>query len=251
MDAWNILVVVVLALILLLILPMVAARNGTKSFTQALMAPLHRKKKRGPPEISAVPPVTQPVEPEKKPERHVNNSMQGELTAIVSQLITFTKRQHYTLVYPGTIQEDGQLTTTLALVVTPGGVVGLNCFGFAGEIRPGDQPNDQWRQHINHTDNRIPNPVTTSEKQQVLLRRAMDRAGLSGIPVEVIAVFTSKEARLTGVSAQKCFDRDGMIAYLEQEHFHSGPVEDTHETGVKLKSLVTVYKSEKNKKKKK
>ena len=48
MDAWNILVVVVLALILLLILPMVAARNGTKSFTQALMAPLHRKKKRGP-----------------------------------------------------------------------------------------------------------------------------------------------------------------------------------------------------------
>lgn len=69
-------------------------------------------------------------------------------------------------------------------MVTPGGVVGLNCFGFAGEIRPGDQPNDQWRQHINHTDNRI-------------------------------------------------------------------PVEDTHETGVKLKSLVTVYKSEKNKKKKK
>ena len=48
MDAWNILVVVVLALILLLILPMVAARNGTKSFTQALMPPLHRKKKRGP-----------------------------------------------------------------------------------------------------------------------------------------------------------------------------------------------------------
>lgn len=90
--------------------------------------------------------------------------MQGELTAIVSQLITFTKRQHYTLVYPGTIQEGGQLT---------------------------------------------------------------------------------------GVSAQKCFDRDGMIAYLEQERFHSGPVEDTHETGVKLKSLVTVYKSEKNKKKKK
>ena len=48
MDAWNILVVVVLALILLLILPMVAARNGTKSFTQALMAPLHRNKQRGP-----------------------------------------------------------------------------------------------------------------------------------------------------------------------------------------------------------
>ena len=95
MDAWNILVVVVLALILLLILPMVAARNGTKSFTQALMAPLHRKKKRGPLGLE--------VEPEKKPERHVNNSMQGELTTIVSQLITFTKRQHYTLVYPGTI----------------------------------------------------------------------------------------------------------------------------------------------------
>lgn len=156
MDAWNILVVVVLALILLLILPMVAARNGTKSFTQALMAPLHRKKKRGPLGLE--------VEPEKKPERHVNNSMQGELTAIVSQLITFTKRQHYTLVYPGTIQEGGQLTTTLALVVTPGGVVGLNCFGFAGEIRPGDQPNDQWRQHINHTDNRHPEPCHHQRK---------------------------------------------------------------------------------------
>ena len=126
MDAWNILVVVVLALILLLILPMVAARNGTKSFTQALTAPLHRKKKRGPLGLE--------VEPEKKPERHVNNSMQGELTAIVSQLITFTKRQHYTLVYPGTIQEGGQLTTTLALVVTPGGVVGLNLYlDFVGQ----------------------------------------------------------------------------------------------------------------------
>lgn len=156
MDAWNILVVVVLALILLLILPMVAARNGTKSFTQALMAPLHRKKKRGPLGLE--------VEPEKKPERHVNNSMQGELTAIVSQLITFTKRQHYTLVYPGTIQEGGQLTTTLALVVTPGGVVGLNCFGFAGEICPGDQPNDQWRQHINHTDNRHPRTLSPPAK---------------------------------------------------------------------------------------
>ena len=131
MDAWNILVVVVLALILLLILPMVAARNGTKSFTQALMAPLHRKKKRGPLGLE--------VEPEKKPERHVNNSMQGELTSIVSQLITFTKRQHYTLVYPGTIREGGELTTTLALVVTPGGVVGLNCFGFAGQIDPGEK----------------------------------------------------------------------------------------------------------------
>jgi len=128
LDAWNILVVVVLALILLLILPMVAARNGTKSFTQALMAPLHRKKKRGPLGLE--------VEPEKKPERHVNNSMQGELTAIVSQLITFTKRQHYTLVYPGTIQEGGQLTTTLALVVTPGGVVGLRISGMTGDAAP-------------------------------------------------------------------------------------------------------------------
>ena len=44
MDAWNILVVVVLALILLLILPMVAARNGTKSFTQALMPRCTAKK---------------------------------------------------------------------------------------------------------------------------------------------------------------------------------------------------------------
>ena len=193
MDAWNILVVVVLALILLLILPMVAARNGTKSFTQALMAPLHRKKKRGPLGLE--------VEPEKKPERHVNNSM--------------------------------------------------NCFGFAGQIDPGEKPTDQWRQHINHQDNRIPNPILASEKQQVLLRRAMDKAGLSGIPVEVITVFTNKEARLSGVSEQKCFDRDGMIAYLEQERFHSGPVDDTHETGVKLKSLVTVYKSDKQKKKKK
>ena len=243
MDAWNILVVVVLALILLLILPMVAARNGTKSFTQALMAPLHRKKKRGPLGLE--------VEPEKKPERHVNNSMQGELTSIVSQLITFTKRQHYTLVYPGTIREGGELTTTLALVVTPGGVVGLNCFGFAGQIDPGEKPTDQWRQHINHQDNRIPTPILASEKQQVLLRRAMDKAGLSGIPVEVITVFTNKEARLSGVSEQKCFDRDGMIAYLEQERFHSGPVDDTHETGVKLKSLVIVYKSDKQKKKKK
>lgn len=69
--------------------------------------------------------------------------------------------------------------------------------------------------------------------------------------MEVIARVHQQGGRLTGVSAQKCFDRDGMIAYLEQERFHSGPVEDTHETGVKLKSLVTVYKSEKSKKRKK
>ena len=123
--------------------------------------------------------------------------------------------------------------------------------GFAGQIGPGEKPTDQWCQHINHQDNRIPNPILASEKQQVLLRRAMDKAGLSGIPVEVITVFTNKEARLSGVSEQKCFDRDGMIAYLEQERFHSGPVDDTHETGAKLKSLVTVYKSDKQKKKKK
>lgn len=244
MDAWNILVVVVLALILLLILPMVAARNGTKSFTQALMAPLHRKKKRGPLGLE--------VEPEKKPERHVNNSMQGELTAIVSQLITFTKRQHYTLVYPGTIQEGGPADHHAGAGGHPGRRGGPELLRFCRRDpsrRPAERPVAST--HQPHGQPGIPNPVTTSEKQQVLLRSAMDRAGLSGIPVEVIAVFTSKEARLTGVSAQKCFDRDGMIAYLEQERFHSGPVEDTHETGVKLKSLVTVYKSEKNKKKKK
>lgn len=243
MDAWNILVVVVLALILLLILPMVAARNGTKSFTQALMAPLHRKKKRGPLGLE--------VEPEKKPERHVNNSMQGELTAIVSQLITFTKRQHYTLVYPGTIQEGGQLTTTLALVVTPGGVVGLNCFGLCRRDpsrRPAERPVVSAHQPHGQPH---PEPCHHQRKAAGAAAPRHGQGRAERHPVEVIAVFTSKEARLTGVSAQKCFDRDGMIAYLEQERFHSGPVEDTHETGVKLKSLVTVYKSEKNKKKKK
>ena len=79
MDAWNILVVVVLALILLLILPMVAARNGTKSFTQALMAPLHRKKKRGPLGLE--------VEPEKKPEiKEIDSSLKG-LQALVGGYI--------------------------------------------------------------------------------------------------------------------------------------------------------------------
>lgn len=99
MDAWNILVVVVLALILLLILPMVAARNGTKSFTQALMAPLHRKKKRGPLGLE--------VEPEKKPERHVNNSMQGELTAIVSAAHHLYQAPALYAGVPRTIQEGG------------------------------------------------------------------------------------------------------------------------------------------------
>lgn len=238
MDSWNILAVVVLAVILLLVLPMVAARNGFKSFGAALSAPLRGRKKRTPLGLEL-------KEKKEKPERHVNNSVQGELTAVVSQLITYTKRRRYTLVYPGTVADGGQLATTLALVVTPGGVVGLNCFGFAGGIAPGDKPDGPWKQRINGQDRTIPNPVAANRKQQALLRRAMDKAGLAGIPVEVIAVFTSKEARLAAPESIKCFSRDGMAEYLDGEAFRSGPVEDTHAVGVRLKALVTVYRPEK------
>lgn len=233
LDNTNIAVILVLAVLLIIVLPMVAARNGSTSLVQALFARLRGggRNKLG-------------MQTQKAPEKHVNNSHSGELMALVSQLISFCKKHDYTLVYPGTVADGDTVATLLALVVTPGGVVGLNCFGFAGTVTA-TSGNEPWKQHINHLDGTFPSPVAANEKQRALVRRVMDKAGLTGIPLEVIGVFTSSHVELVAPSSTRCFTREAAFAYLERDTYASGPVTDPHATGVQLKNLVRLIRSAK------
>ena len=243
MDMYNILLVVILGVALMLVLPMVASRRGYAKMTDMLKAPFSRVKR------NQLGMEVQDKNAPPRAERHVSNGHHGDLVDMASQLIRFCQKNDYTLVYPGTLAQDGQLATLLALVVTPGGVVGVNCFGFGGSIRPGNG-SGPWQQHINGADGKIPNPVQANEKQQTLLRHAMDRVGLSGAPCEVIAVFTNGNAELTAPSAMKCFTRSGALEYLARETYRTGPIQDPHEAAVKLKELVQQVKPGQLRKKK-
>lgn len=190
----QILFVVVMGILLLIVVPVFETRTG-KSLTEIFFG--IRRKPRAGQENGAAP----------KKEPRINNGTKGELLSFLSRMIRFANKNGMQMVVPGSVVYKGETSRLSALLVTPGGVIGLYCLGFGGKITGTKDP-APWKQHINGEDRTFENPVKICREQQKLVQSAMEEAGISG-HVDVVTVFTNARATLysipSGIYSQSSF----------------------------------------------
>lgn len=191
-----------------------------------------------------------PVKTKREP--HVRNGTKNELTAFVAQLLRFTSKNGMRLVAPGTVSHQGKTARLTALVVAPGGIVGVYCLGFGGTITPGNRKEPagksaSWRQHINGEDKSFDNPLKACQEQQELIRSAMEQAGIT-TGLNVVTVFTNPQATLESTPALVYTPKNFLRFLKENEELKTGNL-DIHQTALTLAELAGIKKDDKEKKK--
>ncbi|MCI8763915.1 MAG: hypothetical protein HFG58_04975 [Lachnospiraceae bacterium] len=230
-----------LAFAMILLIPILQKRTG-KDITRMLFGIRSRKE----------PDSQENVKKNREP--RVRNGTKSDLTAFVAQLLRFTSKNGMRLVAPGTVSHDGKTARLTALVVAPGGIVGVYCLGFGGTIAPGNRKEPagktaSWRQHINGEDKSFDNPVKACQEQQELICSAMEQAGISAV-LEVVTVFTNPQASLESTPAFVYHPKSFLQYLKEKEELKTGTL-DIHQTALKLAELAGIKKEEKEKKGKK
>ena len=173
----------------------------------------------------------------KKREPHLSNGGKHEMLETLSQLMTFARRHKVGIVYPGTIRVDGELTTLLAFLIMKSEVIGINCFGFAGTITAG-KGEGPWNQHMNEADIAIPNPVALDKKQERLVRKALDRNGMSGIPCRVAGVFTNRHAVLAVGDGTPVRTLHDFLAELKEQAAEEREILDPVQVSKQISGLI-------------
>lgn len=222
--------ILVMAILLLIIVPVFQARTGKDPLELMFGS---RKKKKGEGTSSAV--------PAKEP--RINNGTKGELTAFVAQLLRFTNKNHMRLVAPGTVAWQGRIARITAFVVAPGQIIGVYCLGFGGRITAKGEP-EPWRQHINGEDRSFENPMTACKREQELVRKAMDDAGIRG-DLTMVTVFTNARATLYEVPSSRIFTQKGFMDYLASTTALKNGDIDPEKTAKALAALVKLPEKKK------
>jgi hypothetical protein len=155
----------------------------------------------------------------------------------LSQLMTFARRHKVGIVYPGTIRVDGELTTLLAFLIMKSEVIGINCFGFAGTITAG-KGEGPWNQHMNEQDISIPNPVALDKKQERLVRKVLDRNGMSGVPCRVAGVFTNRHAVLAVGDGTPVRTLHDFLAELKEQAAEEREILDPVQVSKQISGLI-------------
>lgn len=177
-------------------------------------------------------------------EAHLQNGNSSELMEMLSNLVTFTSRHRFGLVYPGTMQLGDELTTLLCLVVTRSEVIGINCYGFSGTISSGEG-DDPWKQHINERDLEIPNPVVLNQQQYRMVRKKLDDAGLDGIPLRVVGVFTNRHTTLAVGEGFGVYTREDVLRMLRERAAGETVRIDPGKVAKEISALITKIKARK------
>ncbi len=225
----QLLFVVIMAILLLLVVPIFESRTG-KSFTELFFG--IRKKKR----------AASGAQTAAKKEPHINNGSKGELTAFVAQLIRFANKYKLRLVAPGTVEYQGKTARLTSILVAPGGMIGIYCLGYGGEIGPGDRENDPWKQHMNGQDTTFDNPVLVCQDQYKLVASAMEAAGIQG-SIKIVTVFTNPRATLHSYPASVYTQKRFMEELKGNTALRSGTL-DIEKTALALADLANVKKRE-------
>ena len=148
----------------------------------------------------------------EKREPWQTNGRSQDIQSLVSTLLIFVRRNKLGLVYPGTVEHKGKMANLVAILVTREEVIGINCFGFGGTI---SEQKGKWNQHMNGTDQEIPDPVEGNLKQAEIVRAAMDDHGMADIPMRVVAVFTSHTVSVRTEKEDEVFDTKGLLSHLK------------------------------------
>lgn len=230
--------VAVLVFLMMIIIPIVQKRTG-RDLSQILFGIKSRKSRD---KEEAVKVTGEP---------RVRNGTKNELTIFVASLLRFTSKNGMRLVAPGTVSHSGKTARLTALVVAPGGIVGVYCLGFGGTIAPGDGKapagkTAPWRQHINGEDKTFDNPVKACEEQKELIKTAMEQAGIVA-PLRVVTVFTNAQATLQSTPAF-VYSPKSFLKYLKEEPTLKSGSLDINKTAQTLARLAGIKKEEPKKK---
>lgn len=193
----------ILAILLIFLIPMLMRRYGLdwQDITRLLFSRLGRKDY-----------AEAASEGRSKREPWQTNGRSQDIQTLVSTLLIFVRRNKLGLVYPGTVEHGGRMASLVALLVTGGEVIGINCFGFGGTIT---EQEGKWNQHMNGADQAIPDPVDGNHRQEEILRAAMDERGMADIPMRVVAVFTSRTVSIRTGAQDEVFDTKGLLEHLK------------------------------------
>ncbi|MCD8084261.1 MAG: hypothetical protein LUE86_12345 [Clostridiales bacterium] len=169
--------------------------------------------------------------------RRAENGTRNELTSLAGHLVRFASMNGMRLIAPAAIVHEGQMARTTALLVAPGGILGIYCLGFGGTVTPKIGA-AEWAQQINGEDRSFRNPLASCKEQRRLIQSAMDSLGLAG-DVRVVAVFTNPHVTLTSVPADVYPVKDFMKYLAQEESLRKGTI-DVMKTAEALTALVPI-----------
>lgn len=209
---------IIIAVFIFIVLPALERRTGKN--LRGLLFGVKKKK------------TDQDDVPKKGPV--IKNGTRGELTFFVSQLLKFAGKNHMRLVAPGRVEYQGKTALLTALLVAPGGIIGVYCLGFGGDIYPSGK-SAPWRQHRNGQDSTFDNPVKICKEQCRFVSEAMKDAGIEG-DLKVVTVFTNLKAVLHSCPSD-VYTQGGFLQYLrENAALREGSL-DVKETALALARL--------------
>jgi hypothetical protein len=234
----QLIIIAIMAVLLILVVPVIESRTG-KSLTEILFGVRRKKSKNGSDGASV---------PAKEP--RINNGTKGELMSFLSKLIRFAGKNGMQTVTPAIFSYKGKTSRLAALLVTPGGVIGVFCQGYGGTITGALEP-AAWKQHINGEDRTFENPLKVCREQQNLMQEAMQAAGIEGT-VDVVAVFTNARATLREIPSSRIYSQDAFMDHLRSTSALRNGSLDVEKTAKALAEMVDIKgkKESKNKKRK-
>ena len=129
--------------------------------------------------------------PDRTPSRH---NAQADYLKFISRLLDFSRKNRLFSILPGNILHNEEAASLTAVLVTKARVIGVMAYAFEGEVIPAK--NAAWQVVEDGETRPVGNLAEEGRHQLELLKGAMQRIGLSGIPCEVMLVFTGNKAVL-------------------------------------------------------
>ncbi len=233
----QILMITAIAVLLFVLLPILEKRTG-KNLTEMIFG-VRRKHS---------PSSGQESGSGAKKEPKISNGTKAELTSFVAQMLRFATKYKMRLVAPGTVEYEGTEARLTCLLVAPGGIIGVYCLGFSGDIKPAGSPHP-WKQHINGQDLTFANPIKVCQEQYELVSAAMRQAGVEG-NLKVVAVFTNPKANLQSYPAS-VYTQQRFMDYLKENQGLKNGTLDVEKTALALADLAKIKEKNEAQKKRK
>ena len=159
------------------------------------------------------------------------NGARIDLDRFVARVLRQSRRQKIKVVYPAIVLDGTQMVQMMVALVGQFGVLGVRCVGFGGVIHAGESAT-KWKQERGGASQTIPNYARQAAADSITVQSALTAAGLPGIPVEVVTVFTTPGVQLIGSPSQRYCTVDGFFELLKRPRF-------AEDRGVSIDTVVT------------
>ncbi len=217
--------VYIIIILVLIVLPIVLGRKAGISPMEILLGKQaenlffrKRKKKEEPDPENVDPKGTSGKPGDRKKEAVQKNSSRQELMTAISAVLTYSRRNRFYCIVPGTLVHEDKVASLAAIVVTKGRVLGFNCFGYGGTLYAGSG-DDDWRQILNGEEKKIESPVVRNRKQKEILDAVLKECGYLNVPTEIYGVFTASGIILKDHKNTRCHTQKAMMEILKGDRF--------------------------------